>query len=75
MKKAILEIDEDQILNVLEQLPGNDLKRIMDRLFTKGLLKKPDIKSVSAKTKAAVKKSGIGPEIVEEAIQWARKQK
>jgi hypothetical protein len=75
MKKAILEINEDQLLSALEQLPGNDLKRIIDRLFSKGLLKKPDFKAVAAKTKRAVRKSGIGTEVVEEAIQWARKQK
>jgi hypothetical protein len=73
MKKAVIEVDGAQLLNALEQLPEDDLKKIIDALFLKRLFKKPDFEDVSAKAKRAVKKQGLKPEVVEEAVRWARK--
>ncbi|HDH53162.1 MAG TPA: hypothetical protein ENH24_01595 [Nitrospirae bacterium] len=75
MKKAVIEIDSYQLLNVLEQLPPNDLKKIIDTLFLKSLFKKPDFEEVSAKARRVVKKEGLTPEVVGDAVKWARKQK
>ncbi|HED01042.1 MAG TPA: hypothetical protein ENN18_11825 [Proteobacteria bacterium] len=75
MKKAVIEIDSSQLLNALEQLPPGDLKKIIDTLFLRRLLKKPDFEEVSTKTRGIVKKEGLAPEVVEEAIKWARKQR
>ncbi|MEK6590856.1 MAG: hypothetical protein AABZ11_09290 [Nitrospinota bacterium] len=75
MKKATIEIDSSQLLNALEQLSPEDIKKIINTLFLKRLIKKPNFEEVSAKVKKVVKKEGIKPEIVEEAVQWARKQK
>ena len=75
MKKAVIEVDSSQLLDALEQLPQNDLKKLIDTLFLKRLFKKPDFDDVLAKTKRVVKKQRINPEIVEDAIKWAKKQK
>lgn len=75
MKKAVIEIDNNQIVKALEQLPQDEIKKVIDTLFLKGLYKKPDFEEVSAKTRKIVKKHKLKPEIVEEAIQWARRQK
>lgn len=75
MKKAVIEVDRAQLLNALEQLPQDDLKKLIDSLFLKGLFKKPDFEVVSSKAKRVVKRQGLTPKVVEEAIQWARKQK
>ena len=75
MKKAVIEINSNQLLDALEQLPQNDLKKIIDILFLKKLFKKPDFDEVSEKAKKAIKKQGIKQEVVEDAIKWARKQK
>jgi pantoate kinase len=75
MKKAVIEINSRQLLSALEQLPPDDLKKIIDTLFLKKLFKKPDFEEVSAKTRRVVKKEGLTPGVVEEAIEWARKQK
>lgn len=75
MKKAIIEVDRSQLLNALGRLPQNDLKRIVDTLFLKRLFKQPDFEEVSAKTRRIIRKKALKPEVVEEAIQWARKQK
>ncbi len=75
MKKAVIEIDSYQLLNALEQLPPNDLKKIIDTLFLKRLFKKPDFEEVSAKARRVIKKEGLAPEVVEDAVKWARKQK
>lgn len=73
MKRAIIEIDSMQLLNALEQLPPQELKSIIDELFLKGLLKKPDFEDISRKAREGVEKEGLKPEIVEESIKWARK--
>jgi len=74
MKKAVIEVDDTQLLNALEQLPPDDLKKIIDALFLKKLFKKPEFAEVSARVKRIVKKEGLKPDVVEEAIEWARKQ-
>lgn len=75
MNKAVIEIDQSQLLHALEQLPQNELKKIIDTLFMRRLIKKPDFEEVAAKTRKIIKKRGLTPDVVEEAIQWARKQK
>ena len=75
MKKAVIEIDSSQILDALEQLPPEEIKKIIDALFLKGLIKKPDFKEVSAKVRKIVREEGIKPETVKEAVEWARKQR
>lgn len=75
MKKAVIEVDDSQLLNALEQLPPDDLKKIIDALFLKKLFKKPEFDDVAAKAKQVVEKEGLKPDVVEEAIEWARKQR
>ena len=75
MKKAVIEVDDSQLLNALEQLPPDDLKKIIDTLFLKKLFKKPEFDEVAAKAKQVVEKEGLKPDVVEEAIEWARKQR
>lgn len=75
MKKAVIEIDNSQLLSALEQLPQNDLKKLIDTLFLKRLFKKPDFEEVSAKAMRIVKRKALKPDIVEEAVKWARRQR
>jgi hypothetical protein len=75
VKKAIIEIDSSQLLNALEQLPPKDLKKLIDELFLKKLFGKPDFNEVAAKARRIVKKEGLPPKVVEDAVAWARKQK
>ena len=75
MKKAVIEVESYQLLNALEQLPPTDLKRLIDTLFLKRLFKKPDFEGIAAKTRRIIRKEGLTPEVVEEAVEWARKQK
>jgi hypothetical protein len=75
LKRAVLEIDSSQLLSALEQLPPTDLKKLIDILFLKRLFKKPEFEEVAAKTRGIVKKRKLSPKVVQEAIEWARKQK
>ena len=75
MRKAVIEIDSYQLLNALEKMPPTDLKKLIDTLFLKRLFKKPDFEDVAAKTRKAVRKEGLTPKVIEEAVEWARKQK
>ena len=75
MKKAVIEIDSSQLLDALGQLPPNDVKKLIDELFLKKLFEKPDFETVAAKARRVVKKEGLSPKVVEEAVAWARKQK
>ena len=40
MKKAVIEIDNNQLVRALEQLPHDEIKKVIDALFLKGLYKK-----------------------------------
>lgn len=75
MKKAVIEIDSNQLLDALGQLPPNDVKKLIDELFLKKLFRKPDFESITAKAGRVIKKEGLSPKVVEEAVAWARKQK
>lgn len=75
MKKAVIEIDSSQLLNALGQLPPNDVKKLIDELFLKKLFRKPEFEAVATKARRVVRKEGIPPQVVEEAVAWARKQK
>ena len=67
MKKAVVEIDSAQLLRALEQLDPAELKKIIDTLFLKRLLIKPDFKRVSADARRIIKKRKLGSEVVEGA--------
>jgi len=75
VKKAVIEIDSSQLLNALGQLPPNDVKKLIDELFLKKLFRKPEFEAVATKARRVVRKEGIPPQVVEEAVAWARKQK
>jgi hypothetical protein len=75
VKKAVIEIDSSQLLNALGQLPPNDVKKLIDELFLKKLFRKPEFEAVATKARRVVRKEGISPQVVEEAVAWARKQK
>lgn len=75
MKKAVIEIDSSQLLNALGQLPPNDVKKLIDELFLKKLFRKPEFEAVATKARRVVRKEGISPHVVVEAVAWARKQK
>ena len=75
MKKAVIEIDNTQLLDALGQLSPNDVKKLIDGLFLKKLFRKPDFEKVSAKVRRTVKEEGLSPKVVEDAVAWARKQK
>ena len=75
MKKAVIGIDSSQLLNALGQLPPNDVKKLIDELFLKKLFRKPEFEAVATKARRVVRKEGIPPHVVEEAVAWARKQK
>ena len=75
MNKAVIEIDQSQLLHALEKLPQKELKKIVDTIFMKGLIEKPNFEEVAAKTRRIIKKRGLTPDVVEEAVRWARKQK
>ena len=75
MKKAVIEIDSSQLLNALGQLPPNDVKKLIDTLFLKKLFRKPDFDTVAANARRIVKREGLSPDVVEEAVKWARRQK
>ena len=75
MKKAVIEIDNTQLLNALEQLPNKELKKMIDMLFLRRLFKKPNFEEVSAKARKVIRNQGLEAKVVEEAQQWARKQR
>lgn len=69
MKKTVIEIDSNQLLNALERLPTDDIKKIIDTLILKGLFKKPSFTDVSMRTRKVVKRKDVKPEVVEDAVK------
>ncbi|MFH1288168.1 MAG: hypothetical protein ABII25_05675 [bacterium] len=75
MGKAAIQVDEIQLLNALEQLPKDNIKKIIDTLFLKNLFNKPNFEDVAVKVRKSIERQGLAPDVVEEAVKWARKQK
>lgn len=75
MKKAIIEIDSNQLLGALSQLPSQELKRIIKTLFSRGLYKGPNFDTIAGKVRKSINKHNVPPETVEEAVKWARRKR
>lgn len=65
----------DKILDSLRDLPPQEVQSLMRRLFKEGLYKPPTVESITRKAEQIVKENELSPEVVDEAIEWARSRK
>jgi len=75
MVNPTIEISKQQVVNALLQLKPKELKNILNTLFKQKLFAPPSLREITKETSSIVKSKNLGPEVVEEAIEWARSQK
>ena len=75
MANPTIEISKQQVVNALLQFRPKELKNILNTLFKQKLFIPPSLREITKEASSIVKSKNLGPEIVEEAIKWARSQK
>ncbi|MDP2755002.1 MAG: hypothetical protein Q8P40_11525 [Nitrospirota bacterium] len=75
MANPTIEISKQQVINALLQLTPKELKNTLNALFKQKLFIPPTLREITKEASSIVKREGIGPDVVEEAIKWARVQK
>jgi len=75
MANPTIEISKQQVVNALLQLKPKELKKILNTLVKQKLFIPPSLREITKEASSIVKSENLGPEVVEEAIKWARSQK
>ncbi len=75
MANPTIEISKQQVVNALLQFRPKELKNISNTLFKQKLFIPPSLREITKEASSIVKSKNLGPEVVEEAIKWARSQK
>jgi len=75
MANPTIEISKQQVVNALLQFKPKELKNILNTLFKQKLFTPPSLGEITKEASSIVKSKNLGPEVVEEAIKWARSQK
>lgn len=75
MANPTIEISKQQVVNALLQFRPKELKNILNTLFKQKLFLPPSLREITKEASSIVKSKNLGPEVVEEAIKWARSQK
>jgi hypothetical protein len=75
MNNPSIQINNSQLLETLAQFPPEGLKKLIDQLFKKKLYTPLPLTEITREAARTVKREKLGPEIAEEAVQWARSQK
>jgi hypothetical protein len=75
MANPTIEISKQQVVNALLQFKPKELKHILNDLFKQKLFTPTPLREITKEASSIVKSKNLGPEVVEEAIKWARSQK
>jgi len=75
MSNATIEISKKQVLEALVQLSPKDLKYVVGRALRKKSFAPPALKKLTTKGRGIVKQEGLKPEVVRDAVKWARSVK
>lgn len=75
MANLTIEISKQQVVNALLQFRPKELKNILNTLFKQKPFIPPSLREITKEASSIVKSKNLGPEVVEEAIKWARSQK
>jgi len=75
MIQPVLKLDRKQIVNLLAQYPENDLKDIFSDLINLRLYKPPKFDDITEIAKRIVNKEKLNPQIIDDAITWAREKR
>jgi hypothetical protein len=75
MANPTIEINKKQIINALVQFSPRELKGIIGELFRQKSFVPPTLEEITKEAGKIVKRERLKPEIVQEAIKWARSKK
>lgn len=75
MSNPTMEISKKQAINVLVQFSPKELKEIIDTLLKQKAFVPPSLEEITEEAGNIIKHEGLKPEIVDEAIKWARSKK
>ncbi|GEM_PF-3591943 len=65
----------EKIFDSLRDLPPQEVQSLMRRLFKEGLYRPPKLENITRKAEQIIEENNLPPELVDEAIEWARSQK
>ena len=72
MAEIVINLPKDKLIEGLSNLSFKEIKEIMDSLIQKKLFRPPSGNSIYKDASEIVKKRKLKPEVVEEAVKWAR---
>jgi hypothetical protein len=75
MAEIAINLPKDKLIEGLSNLSFKEIKEIMDSLIQKKLFRPPSANSIYKDASEIVKKRKLKPEVVEEAVKWARAKK
>lgn len=75
MANPTIEINKKQIINALSQFSPRELKGIIGELLRQKSFEPPTLEEITKEAGKIVKRERLKPEIVQEAIKWARSKK
>ncbi|GBE01811.1 hypothetical protein BMS3Bbin06_02320 [bacterium BMS3Bbin06] len=75
MSNPTIELSKKQVINVLAQFPPEELKEIIDTLLKQKAFVPPSLEEITEEASRIVQRERLEPEIVDEAIKWARSKK
>ena len=75
MANPTIEINKKQIIDALVQFSPGELKGIIWELFRQKSFVPPALEEITKEAEKIVKRERLKPEIVQEAIKWARSKK
>lgn len=75
MANPTIEINKKQIINALAQFSQRELKGIIGELLRQKSFVPPTLEEITREAGKTIRKEGLKPEIVQEAIKWARSKK
>ncbi len=75
MANPTIEINKKQIINALSQFSPRELKGIIGELLRQKSFVPPTLEEITKEAGKIVKRERLKPEVVQEAIKWARSRK
>ncbi len=75
MSSPTIELSRKQIIDALVQFTPRELKEIIRELFKQKAFVPPTLEEITREAGKTVRKERLKPEVVQEAIKWARSKR
>lgn len=75
MSSPTIELSRKQIIDALVQFTPRELKEIIRELFKQKAFVPPTLDEITREAGKTIRKEKLKPEVVQEAIKWARSKR